>query len=92
MVDIKKGALVIEYTGEVSPPFTPRAGYSTDIYFFPSQQVIPIDESYRRVIKEYADSTSYYFLQYDAYDVIDAVCTFCFPILISQILTSWQGG
>lgn len=38
-----------------------------------SPQIIPRDESYRRVLTTYKDSKSYYFLDYDGHEVIDAV-------------------
>jgi len=36
-------------------------------------QVISRAESYRRVLNEYKDWHAYYFLNYDGYEVIDAV-------------------
>lgn len=40
---------------------------------FARRQVISRAESYRRVLNEYKDWNAYYFLNYDGYEVIDAV-------------------
>lgn len=39
----------------------------------PGSQIISRDESYKRVLTVYKEAKSYYFLDYDGYDVIDAV-------------------
>lgn len=96
MVDIRKGAFVIEYTGEVR--LSLRLLPDLDFFFLTDvdplfyDKVIPIDESYRRVTTQYTDSKSYYFLQYDAYDVIDAVPTSSLFILSFRFVKTDDGG
>ena len=41
-----------------------------------SRQIISRDESYRRVLTAYKDAKSYYFLDYDGDEVVDAVRSF----------------
>jgi hypothetical protein len=48
----------------------------------PSPQIITRDESYRRVLTTYKGKPSYYFLDYDGFEVIDAVRLIpSFPLL-----------
>lgn len=71
MVPIKAGQYVSQYLGEVRFLFVALACPLTNPTI-PSQ-IITRDESYRRVLTTYKDSKSYYFLDYDGHEVIDAV-------------------
>lgn len=73
-VPIKAGQFVMEYRGEVRL-FHPLSTSTVwpDISETRLPQIISRDESYRRVVGIYKDSKSYYFLDYDGDEVIDAV-------------------
>lgn len=44
-------------------------------------QIISRDESYRRVTNDYKDEHSYYFLDYDGHEVIDAVSPLALQVI-----------
>lgn len=71
MVPLYAGQFVMEYRGEVSPlGFCSRASAELTSRRL---QIISRDESYKRVLTTYKGAKSYYFLDYDGHEVIDAV-------------------
>lgn len=72
MVPLYAGQFVMEYRGEVRCLgflfyFSARRAYALRV------QIISRDESYKRVLTTYKGAKSYYFLDYDGHEVIDAV-------------------
>ncbi|KAK4054134.1 hypothetical protein OIV83_001159 [Microbotryomycetes sp. JL201] len=70
MVSIKAGQFICDYRGEAR-------SYASGVFFViglngSPRQVIHRDEAYRRVKRDYKHVSSYYFLDYDGYDVLDA--------------------
>lgn len=71
MVPLYAGQFVMEYRGEVRR-FGFRSCARAELTTL-RLQIISRDESYKRVLTTYKGAKSYYFLDYDGHEVIDAV-------------------
>lgn len=71
MVPLVAGQFLIEYRGEVRAPSALRVP-SSPLTRRLVEQIISRNESYRRVLENYANAKSYYFLDYDGWEVVDA--------------------